>query len=358
MGRTTKGILCLAGIAYCALALRSDSSSIGLFEDHTDIGTVLHPGSADYDAASNTYTLTGSGENMWFATDDFHFMWKKISATDAALTADISILGTGGDNHRKAVLMFRQSLDPDSPYADAALHGNGLTSLQFRDEKGAAMHEIESNISAPKRLRIEKRGDRFYMWIGSGRGKLDFAGGSARVAMKAPFYVGIGVCAHNKDAIQKAAFTNVGLSTTETNAGTAPMLYSTLETVTVASTDARVSYVTRDHIEAPSWTPDGASLIFHSSSGIERVPVAGGTPETIASTPETQSSSRVSPDGKQMVSFSHAKDNQEVVLSVTQVANKSSKVVAKLVGGRGTLGPHPWSPDSKRLTFISYQSIE
>ena len=31
--------------------------------------------------------------------------------------------------------MIRQSLDTDSVYADVALHGSGLTSLQFRDEK-------------------------------------------------------------------------------------------------------------------------------------------------------------------------------------------------------------------------------
>ena len=31
-------------------------------------GHVLHPGSAAYDAASRSYTVTGSGENMWFAS--------------------------------------------------------------------------------------------------------------------------------------------------------------------------------------------------------------------------------------------------------------------------------------------------
>jgi hypothetical protein len=61
------------------------------------------------------------------------------------LTADIAIPGTGGDAHRKAVLMIRQSLDADSPYADAALHGSGLTSLQSRSDKGgiAKLDSIE-----------------------------------------------------------------------------------------------------------------------------------------------------------------------------------------------------------------------
>ncbi len=39
--------------------------------------------------------------------------------------------------------MVRQSLDADSPYADIALHGSGLTSLQYRDSKGAHTHEIQ-----------------------------------------------------------------------------------------------------------------------------------------------------------------------------------------------------------------------
>ena len=112
--------------------------------------------------AKRTYTISGSGENMWLAADAFQFVWKKISG-DVTLTADISFLTKTGNEHKKAVLMLRQSLDADSVYADVALHASGLTSLQFRDEKGAITHEIQSNLSAPKRLRIAKRGDYVYM---------------------------------------------------------------------------------------------------------------------------------------------------------------------------------------------------
>ena len=71
---------------------------------------MLHTGSSNYDAARNTYTLAGSGDNMWFNSDNFQFAWKKMSG-DLALTADISFVGDGGNAHRKAVLMFRQGLD-------------------------------------------------------------------------------------------------------------------------------------------------------------------------------------------------------------------------------------------------------
>ena len=109
------------------------------------------PGSVDYDSSRHTYTISGSGENMWSTADAFQFAWKKVSG-DVTVTADISFLSKSGNEHKKAVLILRQSLDADSIYADVALHASGLTSLQFRDEKGAVTHEVQSNLSAPKRL--------------------------------------------------------------------------------------------------------------------------------------------------------------------------------------------------------------
>src|SRR5258708_948220 len=133
-------------------------TTVGIFENHSDIGTVLHPGTASFDASKRTYTLTGSGENMWSTADAFQFAWQKASG-DLDLTADIKFINAAGNEHKKAVLILRQSLDADSVYADAALHGNGLTSLQYRDEKGDTTHEVQSNISSPGRLRITRRGN-------------------------------------------------------------------------------------------------------------------------------------------------------------------------------------------------------
>jgi len=52
--------------------------------------------------------------------------------------------------HRKAVLMVRQNLNPDSAYADVALHGDGLTSLQYRLKDGQATAEVRSTLSMPE----------------------------------------------------------------------------------------------------------------------------------------------------------------------------------------------------------------
>src|ERR1700724_1571648 len=186
------------------------SSTLGIFEGHGDVGTGVHAGMSEYDVSKRSYTLTGSGENMGADSDNFQIVWKKWSA-DASLTADISFGGQGGNAHRKAVLMMRQSLEADSAYVDVALHGNGLASLQYREAKGAPTHEIQSNISAPAQLRIEKRGDYVSMWLGKRGEKLQPSGAAMRVSLSALFYVGIGVCSHDKDASEKAVFSNVEL---------------------------------------------------------------------------------------------------------------------------------------------------
>jgi hypothetical protein len=185
---------------------------VGIFEGHADIGTVLHPGTADYDAAKGSYTLTASGENVWFAKDAYQFAWKKMSG-DLTLTAYISFVGTSAAEHRKAMLMVRQSLDADSPYADVTLHGNGMPALQTRDEKDALTHEIQAVTWSPKRLRIEKRGAYFTMWLAYEDGIFRLVAGSPRLEFKEPFYVGIGLCSHDKDVVEKAVFTNVDLKT-------------------------------------------------------------------------------------------------------------------------------------------------
>ncbi len=186
------------------------ASALGIFEDHGDVGAVLHTGSTEYDAAKGSYTLVGSGENVWFAKDEFQFAWKKMSG-DVALSADIAFVGTGGNAHRKGLLMIRQSLDTDAAYADVALHGDGMTSLQYRDTKGATTQEIRAEMNGPKHFRLEKRGQTFAMWLSGNDGPLQLAGSSPNVSLKEPFYVGIGLSAHDKDATERAVFTNVKL---------------------------------------------------------------------------------------------------------------------------------------------------
>src|SRR6185437_9739808 len=138
--------VCVALLAICMGTASEAQQSVGTFTDHTDVGSVLHAGSTTFDAKTGTYTLRGSGTNMWGTQDAFQFAWKKMSG-DVEIGADISFPNTAGNPHKKAVLILRQSLDADSPYVDVALHGNGLTALQYRDGKSASTREIQSSVT-------------------------------------------------------------------------------------------------------------------------------------------------------------------------------------------------------------------
>ena len=150
------------GLAFA----QTSATSLGIFESQSDVGSVVPPGTATFDAATGVYTLGSAGANLWVNVDAFHFVWKKVSG-DVSLTADVKLTEAGptASPHRKALLMFRQTLDPDSLYADAAIHGNGETALQYRRNKGDTTQDIAFNIGAPERLRLEKRGDTITLFL-------------------------------------------------------------------------------------------------------------------------------------------------------------------------------------------------
>jgi hypothetical protein len=347
----------IAFILQCAASLLAQTAPtpLGLFQDHADLGSVVHAGSAQYNAAHGSYTLTGSGENVWFTADAFQFAWKRVTG-DITLTADVSFPEKGGNPHRKAVLMIRQSLDADSPYADVALHGEGLTSLQFRDAKGGPTHEIQSNISAPSRLRIEKRGDFFYLFLAAAPGEpLRPSGASIKLPLQGSFYIGIGVCSHDKNTVEKAVFSNLEITTPIASAAP-PVLYSTLETVTISSTDRRVVYVAPAHFEAPNWSHDGTYFLFNSDGHILRLLADGGSPTTI----DTGFANRcnndhgISPDAQWLaISDSSQPDSQSSVYIVPIAGGTPRRVTQDSPSYW-----HGWSPDGKTLAYCAQRNGE
>jgi TolB protein len=357
------GTLCLVALvcsfSFSAVDLPSMAqtagASLGVFENHSDIGTVLHAGSAEYDGSKHTYTVTGSGENMWSAADAFQFVWKKVSG-DVTLTADISFLTAGGNEHKKAMLIFRQSLDADSVYADLALHASGLTSLQFRDEKGALTHEIQSNVSAPKRLRLVKRGDYVYMSLAEAGGEPKLAGGWLRIPLQGTFYLGIGVCSHDKDAVEKAVFSNVELTTPPSVQAGQPALYSTLETIAIDSGDRRVAYLAPGRFEAPNWMLDGSALLFNRDGHIERLAVSGGKPEVI----DTGFANRcnndhgISPDATQLAISDNSQEEHNSIVYIVPIGGGTPRRITQ----RSPSYWHGWSPDGKTLAFVGQRNGE
>ena len=72
----------------------------------------------------------------------------------------------------------------------------------------------------------------------------------------------------------------------------------------------------------------------------------------------------LSPDGKSMSFISFEKDvvghppNKDVQIRMMTLADQKIKVLASLFGGQGTLNVASWSPDSKKLAFVSYLLLQ
>jgi TolB protein len=189
-----------------ALARQPAKGALGIFTGSSDIGTTRE-GSALYSPSSGEYQVTGGGADIWGTGDDFHFTWVEVSG-DVSVTADIRFSARSPERLRKAVLMIRQSLAPGSAYADIAIHGDGHINLQFRTVLGGKTDDTLSTQHGSTRLRIERRGNQFTGFAGK-PGQALVPGSPVTIVMRDPVYLGIGVCAHNANAVEQAIFSNV-----------------------------------------------------------------------------------------------------------------------------------------------------
>jgi TolB protein len=354
------------------IAAQPAQQAIGVFTGSGDIGapSMAGPGSALYDAATRTYRLSGGGENMWGAADHFHYVWKKLSG-DAMLEATVEFSAsqpaTGTPNaHRKACLVIRQTLDADAVYADAAVHGDGLASLQWRDAKGGVTHEVQSNIVRPARLRIEKRGSYVSMSVAAAGEPLHPAGGSARVELTGEFYIGLGVSAHDTARIEQASFSNVEIGTPPPPTGRTTLV-NTLETISLRSNDRRVAYVVTQpgRIEAPNWFPDDTNtLVFNTGGKLYKVQAEPpGTPPN----PNRLKQPQVMDLGiVTRINNDHGVTRDGTMWAISDQSQTLNGQRPSLIykvpvgGGAATLltaqGPsyfHGWSPDGRTLAYCA-----
>lgn len=209
MSRTFPAILLLIpGLLFLSAAAPEDAD-FGKFEYSADVGNVEPAGKAVFDKTTDQYKITASGANIWAKLDAFHFIFRKLSG-DVTLEADIAFVGEGKNPHRKAGWMIRQSVDPDAPYVDVMVHGEGLIALQYRSEKGGITKDIASKIKAPATLKLERRGDTFAVFVAA-KGEAFVSVGEIKVTMPDPVYAGLVVCSHDAATSETAIFSGVSI---------------------------------------------------------------------------------------------------------------------------------------------------
>jgi hypothetical protein len=338
----------MAAALASAIAPQSTNSPAGVFDSRGDVGLTPKTGAVEFDAGTSEYRVTGGGANIWGAEDALYFVWKRISG-DVTLTADVRFLGAGAVAHRKAVLMIRQDLTPGSAYADVALHGDGLTSLQFRPAAGVPTQEIRSAVKAPARIRIERRGNRFTIAVGKPGEELANSGPQT-VELTDPVYAGIGVCSHDANVLETAVFSNVQVE--QRPLATQRRYRSKITIYDLGARSASTLYQADQVIEAPNWSRDGKFLLVNTGGSLYRLPV-NGTGEPKLEKIEL---------GEYRCNNDHdfSRDGKLLAFSASSPSSRQSQVYLAHADGSGVklMTPaspsyfHGWSPDGKWLAFV------
>jgi len=332
--------------------IHSQQYSGNIFYSSSDIGQCGIPGSTDFIPERQEYHLSGSGENIWFVSDQFHFAWKKLKG-DFILTADVRFMGEGSHEHRKAGWMIREGLEPASQHVSATVHGDGLASLQFRCTEGGETLENRSAVKAPDVIQLERKGDLF-IFSAAVRGEplqtVEVNNGS----FPDEVFAGLFICSHNNTVSESAVFTNVRI-TKPAWPGLVPYrdyLGSNLEIVDVETGHRKVIFQAPNSIQAPNWTPDGRYLIYNSDGLLYRFKPETGKHEVINSGFATGNNNDhvLSFDGK-MIGISHhvaEEDNKSIIFIMPAVGGTPERITP---GGPSYL--HGWSPDGRWLTYTA-----
>lgn len=194
------------------LILATEIKPIGIFEEFQDIGNPDLKGAASYDPATETYTLTGSGYNIWFERDEFSYLFNTMEG-DFTLTADFEWEGEGVDPHRKTGWMIRSSTDDGAMHCSAVSHGDGLTVLQWRVEPDSMMRDPEDEIFAKnshyKTLELERKGSSIIFRAAKEGGEMEEIGSHDMPALRGKVLAGLYINSHNPEVTETIKITNV-----------------------------------------------------------------------------------------------------------------------------------------------------
>jgi len=197
-------------VCLMASSAFAQSGKIGVFTGSDDVGAPPIKGSAEFDAATGQYKITGSGADIWGKADQFHYVWREMSG-DFAVTATAKFL-TEGIAHRKAVIMLRKTLDTDSPFVHLAMHGDGTPSVQFRNSKADTTNTVDFPIEGPGiwKMKLERKGTAITVWIAKDDGPMRELGHTLN-QLGSPIMVGLGVASHTVEAVNTVLFSDVSV---------------------------------------------------------------------------------------------------------------------------------------------------
>ncbi|MDB5145341.1 MAG: Periplasmic component of the Tol biopolymer transport system-like protein [Mucilaginibacter sp.] len=346
-------------ILLTGFSATAQERSIGVFDRQVDIGKNPKPGSGVYIPAMQQYVISGSGYNIWFDHDEFHYVYKKMKGDFILYTRAEFVGWNGVENHRKVGWMVRKSLDGNSAQINAVEHGDGLTSLQFRKTAGATTEEIKSKINHANIIQLERKGNTYTMRVAK-YGEPFVTDQVVDLDLGGEVYVGLFVGSHNPDVTETGVFRDVRITVPypgEANQRTQMTLGSNLELMEIATGNREIIYSVPYSIQAPNWTTDNKSLIFNSSKGLlYTFDLATRTP-TLLNTGDVKNNNNdhvLSFDGKMLGLSSNVKELGGSIVYTVPVTGGTPKQITP----KGPSYTHGWSPDGKDIVFCGDRNGE
>ncbi|MBC8468839.1 MAG: LamG domain-containing protein [Planctomycetes bacterium] len=175
-------------------------------------------GSLSFDAATQTYIMTGSGADIGGTSDEFHFAYKTLNGP-GSIVAKVESLS---DTHSwaEAGVMIRNTLEADSIHAMVAVTPSGRVAFQFRSTVAQDSHSTHTGtgvITGPHWIKLTRSASNVFTAEHSTDGvnwslvqSNDPADPSSwSMPMGQSVYAGLVVSAHNAKATCEATFSNV-----------------------------------------------------------------------------------------------------------------------------------------------------
>lgn len=340
-----------------SITAQTSYSKIGVFDKFSNIGSPAIVGSVNYSEPSQSYRITGSGENIWFAKDSFSYL-NKIMKGDFILQTQIRFIGEGHDPHRKAGLMIRTSDSTNSAVVACTVHGDGLTSFQYRKTAGANMKEIKFNIKAPDVLQLEKKGNTYTMSVAH-FGEVYQIQKLDSIDLGSELIAGLFVCSHTNKFSEEVEFWNTRVFNTAPDNLVQYKTYigSALEIMDVASGRREVVAINKGSFQAPNWTPDCKTLIYNEMGKLFNFDIATKK-STVINTGIAQKNNNdhvLTFDGKQLGISHHSKEenNRSVIYTLPATGGELKRITDKSPSYL-----HGWSPDNQFLIYTGERNGE
>jgi regulation of enolase protein 1 (concanavalin A-like superfamily) len=171
---------------------------------------VRSPGDAIF--ARNAFAVSGSGEDVWYNADGFHFVSQPLHGDGAIIARVVSI--SDGDSWEKCGVMIREKSTPDSRHAFMAITRDEGAAFQRRVDAGSeSEHTPGPGIHAPAWVKLERKGNVFTGYVSTDSREWSKVG-QATIEMGQEALIGLAVTSHNNAALCTAVFDSVRIEPT------------------------------------------------------------------------------------------------------------------------------------------------